>query len=271
MKTLKDHTIFYDAACPMCNLYTKAFVKSGMLDENGRGTYQCLPEHLEPLIDREKAVNEIALVNKKNGQVFYGIDSMFLVIGNSLPELRPLFRWKPFHWFAARVYKFISYNRRQIIPAQHDAVGEAPAFNIKYRSFYLVFTWLVTAFVLNRYSIFLQPLLGQSGFYREFLICGGQMVWQGVLIRLISPQQTWNYLGNMMTVSFAGALLLIPLILAAPFMNIPAYCYAGYFFVVAGCMLLEHVRRMKLLGISWKMSATWILYRVLILLIILYV
>ncbi len=271
MKTLKDHTIFYDAACPMCNLYTRAFVQSGMLDENGRGTYQCLPAPLEPLINKEKAVNEIALVNKKTGQVHYGIDSMFLVIGHSIPELRPLFRWKPFHWFAARVYKFISYNRRQIIPAQHDAVGEAPAFNRKYRGIYLVFTWLVTAFILHRYSSLLQSLVGGSGFYSEFLICGGQMVWQGLIIYFINPGKTWDYLGNMMTISFAGAVLLIPMLIASSFIMLPAHYYAGYFLLVAGCMFLEHTRRMKILSLTWKLSATWVLYRVIILLIILYV
>ncbi len=35
MKTLHNHVIFYDADCPMCNLYTNAFVKTGMLDSNG--------------------------------------------------------------------------------------------------------------------------------------------------------------------------------------------------------------------------------------------
>jgi predicted DCC family thiol-disulfide oxidoreductase YuxK len=40
MKTLKDHTLLYDATCPMCRLYTRAFVSSGMLDQEGRAPYQ---------------------------------------------------------------------------------------------------------------------------------------------------------------------------------------------------------------------------------------
>ncbi len=36
MKTLRNHTLIYDKECPMCNLYSKGFIQSGMLDENGR-------------------------------------------------------------------------------------------------------------------------------------------------------------------------------------------------------------------------------------------
>jgi len=40
MKTLKNHMILFDAECPMCRVYTHAFVKTGMLDHNGRSSYQ---------------------------------------------------------------------------------------------------------------------------------------------------------------------------------------------------------------------------------------
>ena len=36
METLRDHTIIYDDECPMCNIYTRAFVKHGLLDKKGR-------------------------------------------------------------------------------------------------------------------------------------------------------------------------------------------------------------------------------------------
>jgi len=98
MKTLKDHTILYDEVCPMCNLYTGAFVKSGMLDKNGRHSYQQMPMEFCNKVDREKAVNEIALVNKKTGKVYYGVESLFKIIGNSWPLFNPLFRFKPFAW-----------------------------------------------------------------------------------------------------------------------------------------------------------------------------
>ena len=66
MKTLKDHVILYDAECPMCKVYTHAFTTSGMLDKTGRAPYQQIPESACPVVDRQRAVNEIALVNTVN-------------------------------------------------------------------------------------------------------------------------------------------------------------------------------------------------------------
>jgi hypothetical protein len=87
MKTLAGYTILYDAECPMCNLYSKAFVKTGMLDNSGRVPYQQMPANVCPYVDRQRAVNEIALVNSQTGEVNYGIRSLFKVIGNSFPVL----------------------------------------------------------------------------------------------------------------------------------------------------------------------------------------
>ena len=116
MKTLKDHIILYDAECPMCKLYTNAFTKTGMLDLDGRVAYQQIPDAVCPYVDRQRAVNEIALVDTKTGEVNYGIQSLFKVIAHSFPILSGLFSFKPFIWLMSKVYAFISYNRRVIIP-----------------------------------------------------------------------------------------------------------------------------------------------------------
>jgi len=36
MKTLENQTLLYDEDCPLCQAYTSAFVKTGILDENGK-------------------------------------------------------------------------------------------------------------------------------------------------------------------------------------------------------------------------------------------
>src|ERR1700761_5494244 len=117
MKTLKDHLILYDAECPMCKVYTQAFTSTGMLDNDGRAPYQNLKGFFCPTVDRKRAVNEIALVNTKTGEVTYGIDSLFKVIGNACPIFKPLFACKPFGTAMRKLYAFISYNRKVIIPA----------------------------------------------------------------------------------------------------------------------------------------------------------
>ena len=146
MKTLKDHLILYDAECPMCNLYTQAFTSTGMLDDDGRAPYQNLKTFSCPTVDRKRAVNEIALVNIKTGEVSYGIDSLFKVIGNACPLFKPLFKSQPFAWAMRKLYAFISYNRKVIIPAPKTANPTLqPDFSLRHRIAWLVFTTLIAA------------------------------------------------------------------------------------------------------------------------------
>lgn len=268
MKTLHNHIILYDAECPMCNLYTKAFVNAGMLDDTGRTAYQETPEMLCPLIDRQRAVNEIALINTETGEVKYGIESLFKVIGNSFPAFKGLFSFGPFVWLAAKCYAFISYNRRIIIPANNHDYAIQPSFSLKLRLAYLIFTWLIVGAVLTQYATLLTPLITNGNAYREYLICGGQILFQGLIVSLYAADKRWDYLGNMMTISFAGALVLLPVVIAAQFIAIPAIICTLYFLAIAGLMFVEHIRRTKMLKLGWQLTATWALYRLVVLLVI---
>ena len=85
MKTLHDHTIIYDDECPMCREYTKAFVKTGMLDQQGRAAYTDVVKSNIPNINWDRARNEIAMINKKDNSVQYGIDSIMTIVGQQIP------------------------------------------------------------------------------------------------------------------------------------------------------------------------------------------
>jgi len=271
MKALKNHLILFDAECPMCRVYTQAFVGSGMLDKDGRTAYQELPAQACPMLDRQRAVNEIALVNQETGEVTYGIESLFKVIAASFPVLKPLFLFRPFVFMMSKFYAFIAFNRRVIIPAPVAGNGFAlqPTFRLDYRIAYLLVTWLITAFILSAYAGLMAGLLPASNGYREYVICGGQIFFQGAIISLIHKGRLWDYLGNMMTISFGGALLLLPLLFLAQWLNLhPLFC-AAWFMAVAGLMLLEHIRRSKLLKLGWILTSSWVLYRILVLLFIL--
>ena len=271
MKTLKNHLILFDAECPMCILYTQAFVESGMLDNNGRTAYQEFPAQACPMLDRQRAVNEIALVNQETGEVTYGIESLFKVISFSFPVLKPLFLSRLFFWLMSKLYAFISYNRRVIIPAPSTANSFEfqPTFRLNYRIVYHLITWIFTAVILSNYVGQMTGLLPVGNAFREYLICGGQILFQGVIISIIHQNKRWEYLGNMMTISFAAALLLLPVLLLAQWLHLPPLFYAVWFMVVAGLMFLEHIRRSKLLRLGNTLTASWVLYRVLILLFIL--
>ena len=266
MRPLRDHLILYDEECPMCTVYTKAFVKTGMLDSDGRASYQQMPPVACPVVDKQRAANEIALVNTQTGEVIYGIHSLFAVLGNAFPLFRKLFVFPPFVWLMNKLYAFISYNRRVIIPPRHSA-GHAvqPAFKLNYRIAYLALTWFATAAILSRYAPLLVPLVPTGHPGREYAICGGQLLIQAAVLCLLAAPKMWDYLGNMMTVSFAGALLLLPPALLHRWLAAGPYLYAGYFMGVASLMLLEHMRRTKRLKLGWLPTITWVCYRLAIL------
>jgi predicted DCC family thiol-disulfide oxidoreductase YuxK len=272
MKTLTDHVIIYDDECPMCDLYTGAFVKTGMLDSNGREPYSWLHKSIKKHIDTQRARNEIALVNLKTGQVLYGIDSLFMILANRYRLLKPLFSFAPFRLMTKIVYSFISYNRRVIIPASKFEGKNSctPDFHPGYRIAYLIFTWIVVSLVLTSYSRLLVPVIPETNFYREFAVCGGQIVFQSLVLTLIRRDRLVHYAGNMMTISLAGAILLMPaLIIGNAGMISPPGFFTGWFLIVAALMFLEHMRRTTILEIHWIVSATWVIYRLMVLWIIL--
>lgn len=274
MKTLKDHVILYDAVCPMCNLYTKGFLQYGMLEKNGRLPYQAMPDNIACSVDKVRMVNEIALVNTESGEVVYGVESLTKIIGNAFPKLQFLFRCETFNKTIDKLYKFVSFNRRVIAPNKKDEVNFSaldPSFHKTYRIAYLVFAWLTTAFVLYKYSLRLPAIMPLSNIYREFFICGGQIVWQGMVVGLVRKTARWDYLGNMMTISLAGAVLLLFGLTVGKATGLHnVYVYAGWFIGAVILMFLEHLRRTRLLNLNSVLSATWVLYRVLVLLTILF-
>ncbi|QIL39239.1 DUF393 domain-containing protein [Pedobacter sp. HDW13] len=269
MKTLQNHVILFDNECPMCYAYTQTFIKTGMLDKKGREAYQNMPANICPLVDRQRAANEIALVNTLTGEVTYGIQSLFKIISHALPIFKTLFSFGPFVYLMQKFYAFISYNRKIIIPAKVKVNTTQPSFKIQYRIAYLLFTWLVTAYILTAYAHLLTRFVPLGASYREYLICGGQMFFQGIIILFYQKDNLWDYLGNMMTISFTGALLFLPMLVASHYFQINPILFILYFLMIAGLMFLEHLRRSKILNLSWVMSITWALYRLIVLVLIL--
>lgn len=269
MKPLKNHTLIYDDECPMCNFYTNTFIKAGMLDEEGREKYSTSINRA-PFLNMERARNEIALVNKEDNTITYGLHSIFKIIGHSFPFFKPLFRLPIFQTIMVYLYSFISFNRKVIVPGS-TFEGEnkcTPTMNMRYRTAYVVFAWLVTSTILFKYSVLLNAFIPSSSFYREFALCGGQVIFQGVMVYCLRKDRVIHYLGNLMTVSLGGSLLLLPMLVMKTFIA-SELSFLIYFLFVAGIMFLEHIRRTKILELPLTISFSWVLYRILILLVIL--
>jgi hypothetical protein len=221
-------------------------------------------------------------VNRETGEVKYGLDSLLMVLGNRFRWLGAIAGTQPLKFFIQKFYNFISYNRKVIMPAPPKASGMydcTPTFKLKYRLAYIMVVWLLTSLTLVEYSQLLRVFIPATDFFREFLICGGQVVFQTVSVGLVAwaqrremnGQKLMDYLGNMMTVSMFGAILLLPALLIGNLISgIHAVAFLVYFMAVVFVMLYEHARRMEILGLGWWPSMSWVLYRILVLGIIFY-
>ena len=92
MRTLRNYALIYDDQCPICQVYTKALVVTGVFEKKGREAYQVMDNQTCTLIDKDRARNEIALVNKKTGEVNYGLDSLLKVTYYIFPFAKYIFK-----------------------------------------------------------------------------------------------------------------------------------------------------------------------------------
>ena len=114
---LTEKVILYDDSCPMCQLYTEGFVRLGVLPREGRVAFgqapvQC-PEVFEKL-DVKRGRVAIPLIDRTTGEIIYGLDALFLLIGHKAAWLRPVLRQRVLKAAIWPLYRLLSYNRRQI-------------------------------------------------------------------------------------------------------------------------------------------------------------
>jgi predicted DCC family thiol-disulfide oxidoreductase YuxK len=268
MKTLENNILIYDCECPMCNLYSGAFIKTGMLDQNGRMPYDQMTDTVKGLIDLDRSRNEIALVNTEKKEVLYGLDSLLHILGNRFPFIHTIFRFPPLYWLMKRCYSFISYNRKVIAPAKVlDAQGSCtPDYHIKYRWSFIILSSLLIAWILNLYFRNVSFIKDQPhGFLIELAFITNQLIIQGLLVAGIRENRAVHYLGHNSTVSLIGALLLLPAIwFSKLLLGISEYLYIAYFAIPVIVMFWQHVRRVRILALPYGITVSWILYRMIL-------
>lgn len=265
MKTLDNNILLYDCDCPMCNLYSGAFVKTGMLDQNGRMPYHLMTEEVKGLIDVDRSRNEIALIDTKQNKVIYGLDSLLIILGNNFPFVKTIFRFSPLYWGVKKLYALISYNRKVIAPsALLDAPGTCtPDYNVRYRWTFVALVSFFVAWILNLYFAAI-PLLQNHphGFLLEWGITAGQLLLQGALVFAYRKDRVLHYLGHNMVIAMIGALLLLPAIwFSDSIIRYSVSLYIGYFALPVSIMLWQHIRRVKILELPAVLTLSWILYR----------
>ena len=136
---LANKVILYDDSCPMCKVYTQGFVRMGILAPDHRvGMARANAETMSRL-DLNRARHEIPLLDTQTGEVTYGMDALFLLIGHRFPIFTPFFRSAIFRSLVYALYQLVSYNRRVIAGCAPPREGFdcAPDFNRAARMKYL--------------------------------------------------------------------------------------------------------------------------------------
>ena len=253
----------------MCMIYGSTFKQLNMVDQDTISPYQMVGEELTSMIDMHRAQNEVALYDTVSGTTIYGLDSMIEIFSQGKNWIKKTLQFPLVYLPLQQLYKFITYNRKVIAGNKKSPIDERicePDFSYFYRTLFILFTAVFTGLVLNTYTSQITSYFGfQTPWFVEYMICFGQVVWQGIMIYFWSSKNSWDYLGNMSAVSTLGGLLLLPLLLLHSFFDFTSMVFLLYFIAVVGIMLLEHVRRCSNMNLGYVPTFSWLTFRTFVL------
>ncbi len=271
MKTAELNTeyLLYDEDCPLCAWYTRVFVKFGFIQGQTRMSYQEAIKEDQLLFDRERAKSEIAFV-AKGKDTLYGVDSMINVIGKKWTTLSFICRFFAIYWILQLLYRFISFNRKIIAPTVcGSACSCTPQFNLFWRIAFIAFCGLMTYILVGSYfNNELSTFLKYDHFSFEFALFLGQLVFQALAFKLLKQKDLFTYLGHVAFLSLLGAIALggaeVVLTVLESF-NVELGLLPSFIFgAVVALMLVEHSRRVKLLGMSAWLTVSLVVFRIII-------
>ncbi len=239
-------TLIYDNECPLCTAYTGAFVKTGLLQKEGRKNFNQVSPELFRLVNKEKANDEIPLVDSKSGQVWYGIDALLELLGNKFPFIKTIGQTKPLHWFLQKLYKLISYNRKVIVAVKTVGYDCSPAFNIRYRVLFLVIGLVFNSFLFTASIPFFSKHIftGAENLQALHFFLVGINIAIGIMLGF---KKGLEYLGQI------NMLALISMLCLWPFSLLQQYLPTGiciFFVGMLSCYIArEYIRRMDFISI----------------------
>ena len=267
-KTLRDHCIIYDDECPMCELYTGAFVNYGFLEKNGRRPFSKLRSDERQLLDLARSKNEIPLINTATGQVTYGLSTLLNILSHRWAVFGLVKSFKPLLWLVSKCYRFISFNRKVMVPGSVDGQSCVPSFHLPYRLVYLILGILIALKIFSAFyelASIEQPSIPPLIW---FVILSGQYLFPLLLLFRSGVRKALEYAGNLTTITLVGAMMMLPALIFSVFTSAPPLAYIPYLIPIGGVLIREHIRRVKLLQLSPVLWLGWVVYWLLILVIL---
>jgi len=253
---LKNKIIIYDDSCPMCKIYTGAFVNWGIIKKNNRMPFSKALDACVASIDLQKARHHIPLVDANTGEVLYGIQSLCYILAMRFPALKGLLLNKYFQLFWKPLYNLISYNRRVIAGSSAPQTGFdcAPDFKLSQRLNYIGIATLATSifsyFIASHLAALTElPVLG--------MFIGLSLGWVLSLITMLEQkfEKIVEFVGHIATVSLIGSsLMLLSLLFTSP----TTITIIG---ILAMSIMLQQMNlRIKAMQLSMWMVSLWFFF-----------
>lgn len=265
---MENIALLYDEDCPLCRWYTRIFVKYGIIETNGRISYnQYVAAHPND-VDTNIAQTKIACVNQQTNEVLYGIDGLVALLGNRYALVRVLGNFKPVNWLLKLLYLLFSYNRRIFAPVKKrtiECVACEPARSVAWRIIFISLISYLTYLIVHWYfESFLADYLVLNP-VNDFLLLLAQIGFQWLAFTAFGQENSYDYLAHLAFTSFLGALALLVFGIGLNWLRLTGIqtdflavvCYGA----TVAFMFFEHKRRLALKEWTPKLSLSWILFR----------
>lgn len=263
-------SLLYDEDCPLCRWYTGKFVQYGFLAPQGRVSYTKHIRDFNGAVDHDLAQTKIACFNHDTKEVTYGIDSLLLVLSQRCKLIGTIGKFKPVNYFLQLLYLLVSYNRKIVAPGPKQTIDCScePSRSVFWRfTFIALISWLTYLIVHWYFTTFLASFLIENP-VNDLVLLALQLLFQTSFFLLFRQKNLYDYLGHLAFTSFLGALVLLGfglLVQTLGFIGIDTHFFAAICFGITVCFLFfEHKRRIQLKDWDFKLSLTWIVFRILI-------
>jgi predicted DCC family thiol-disulfide oxidoreductase YuxK len=244
--TSNNKVMVYDDNCPLCNAYTSAFIKIGLLEANGRQAFSEATTNIMYRLDAHKSRNEIPLLDTVTNETWYGLDAMLEVISAKYPLVKKLANIAPIKWFLLRLYKLISYNRKVIVavPKTNSTYDCTPDFNSKYRlSFLLIVSCICSAFISPAYQFFSVSAIANISLKQVYLAV--IILWLIIFIvpKIVNPLMAYHYWGQLAMLCLISILLTLPLMIIGKIVLLSSVVKGLYVLCLLAFVIKEALRR----------------------------
>ena len=244
-------TLIYDNECPLCVAYTGAFVKTGLLEKEGRKNFNEIPESDLENLDKKRCHNEIPLLDNETGKTWYGIDALLEVLGAKMPLVKKIGQLSLINWLLKKLYKLISYNRKVIVAAKAKGYDCSPDFNTRYRVLFLLIGLTINSWLFTLYfPVFNKSIFSNAGFVEMQLAHFSFVAVNITIAAFLGKQKGLEYLGQVNMIALLSMLLILPLNLVEN--NINAELVNFVLGLICFFSAREYIRRMRYAGIITK-------------------